>query len=82
MVAPNQSDSSTAVVSATALESLTSQRSGARSALHPQTVQEGCVIKPTHERRHNDPDGLRLGRVVLKSVNLDYLVRQGATEYQ
>ena len=55
---------------------------GGTSTLHRQTVREGCVIKPTVERRHDDPDGLRLGRVVLKSVNPDYLVRQGATEYQ
>ncbi len=40
-------------------------------------VREGVVIKPTIERRHDE-----LGRVILKSVSEDYLLRKGnITEY-
>lgn len=39
-------------------------------------MREGIVIKPTVERRHDD-----LGRVILKSVSAEYLLRKGGTEY-
>jgi len=39
-------------------------------------IREGVVIKPQIERR--DPT---LGRVILKSISQDYLVRKGGTEY-
>lgn len=39
-------------------------------------IREGVVVKPLRERYHAD-----LGRVVLKSVSEDYLLRKGGTEY-
>lgn len=40
-------------------------------------VNEGVVIRPLlYERQHS-----QLGRVILKSVNDEYLLRQGGTEY-
>ena len=40
-------------------------------------VREGVVVKPTKEREHEE-----LGRVILKSVSEDYLLRRGnTTEY-
>jgi RNA ligase (TIGR02306 family) len=40
-------------------------------------IREGVVVKPLRERRHDE-----LGRVILKSVSADYLLRKGdATEY-
>lgn len=39
-------------------------------------VREGIVIKPMKERRH-----YKLGRVILKSINEDYLLRKDGTEY-
>jgi RNA ligase (TIGR02306 family) len=39
-------------------------------------VREGVVVKPVKERTH-----IELGRVILKSVNEDYLLRKGGTEY-
>ncbi len=40
-------------------------------------VREGVVVKPTKEREHEE-----LGRVILKSVSEDYLLRKGnTTEY-
>jgi RNA ligase (TIGR02306 family) len=40
-------------------------------------VREGIVIKPIQERTHPE-----LGRVVLKSISEEYLLRNGATEYE
>lgn len=40
-------------------------------------VREGVVIKTVPERNDNN-----LGRVILKSINPDYLTRKGGTEYQ
>lgn len=41
-------------------------------------IREGVVVKPVIERRDND-----LGRVFLKSINPDYLLRKGnVTEFQ
>lgn len=42
-------------------------------ALH---IREGVVVRPVEERRH-----LEIGRVQLKSVSEDYLLRSGGTEY-
>lgn len=39
-------------------------------------VREGVVVRPVVERRHPE-----LGRVQLKSVSADYLLRKGGTEY-
>lgn len=41
-------------------------------------IREGVVIRPGQERR-DDESGL--GRVILKSVSPDYLLRRGGTEY-
>jgi len=38
-------------------------------------MREGVVVRPLHER--NDPD---VGRVILKSISPDYLLRNGGTE--
>ena len=40
-------------------------------------IREGIVIKPTTERTHPE-----LGRVILKSVSAEYLLRKNGTEYQ
>lgn len=48
-------------------------------------LREGCVIRPLVERRDdtaNPVTGARLGRVIVKSVSPDYLVRQDGTEHQ
>ena len=37
-------------------------------------IREGVVIRPTQERRHDE-----IGRVILKSVSEDYLLRKGST---
>ncbi|MCB9762142.1 MAG: RNA ligase (ATP) [Alphaproteobacteria bacterium] len=39
-------------------------------------IREGVVVRPVHERRHDE-----LGRVQLKSVSERYLLRKGGTEY-
>jgi len=41
-----------------------------------QHIREGIVIRPIEERVHE-----KLGRVQLKSVSEDYLLRKGGTEY-
>lgn len=41
-----------------------------------QHIREGIVIRPVQEKRHD-----KLGRVQLKSVSEDYLLRKGGTEY-
>lgn len=56
-------------------ETLDAHTSG-RSTL-AEHLREGVVIKPIVPR--NDPE---LGRVILKSISPDYLVRKGGTEYQ
>ena len=40
-------------------------------------IREGIVIRPLHERYHSD-----VGRVLLKSLSPDYLVRKGGTEME
>ncbi len=40
-------------------------------------IREGCVIKPLIERENRT-----LGRVILKSINPDYLVRKNGTEFK
>lgn len=39
-------------------------------------IREGVVVKPLNERSYSE-----LGRVILKSVSAEYLLRKGATEY-
>lgn len=39
-------------------------------------IREGCVIKPTVEREAH------MGRVILKSINHDYLTRKSGTEFK
>lgn len=39
-------------------------------------MREGVVVKPTQERTDE-----KLGRVILKSVSVEYLTRKGGTEY-
>ncbi len=53
-----------------------------KSAVCPTQISEGGVVKPTRER--NDPRIPTMkGRVILKSINEDYLLRKGeATEFQ
>lgn len=47
-----------------------------KSVFDPKQVREGIVIKPVEERY--DPN---LGRVIVKSINEDYLTRKGGTEF-
>jgi hypothetical protein len=49
---------------------------GGQSVLCPGHIREGVVIRPVSERF--DP---RTGRVILKGLNDDYLLRKDATEY-
>ena len=39
-------------------------------------MREGVVVRPQHERRHEE-----IGRVILKSVSEKYILRKNATEY-
>jgi hypothetical protein len=39
-------------------------------------IMEGCVIKPVVEREAH------MGRVILKSINPDYLTRKNGTEFK
>ena len=58
-------------------------RSG--KTLYASHIREGCVIRPEVERRddaENPVTGARLGRVILKAVSPDYLIRKGGTEHQ
>lgn len=41
-----------------------------------ECIREGVVIRPLLERRHDD-----IGRVILKSVSEQYLLRKGGTEF-
>ena len=52
-----------------------------KSKVCPEQISEGGVVKPTKERR--DPSIPTMGgRVILKSINEDYLLRKGnATEF-
>lgn len=47
-----------------------------KDTINGVNVREGVVIRPEVERRHDE-----LGRVILKSVSQDYLLRKGGTEY-
>jgi RNA ligase (TIGR02306 family) len=51
------------------------QHTVGQSTLCPSQIREGCVVKPTTERFNG-----RVGRVILKSINPEYLVRKGGTE--
>ncbi len=48
------------------------------STISNTTIREGCVVKPSHETY----DVIRLGRVILKSINPEYLLRDGGTEFK
>ena len=53
----------------------------AKSVVCPTQISEGGVVKPTKERRDPSIPTMR-GRVILKSINEDYLLRKGnATEF-
>lgn len=47
-----------------------------KSVFDPKQIREGVVIKPVEER-----NVANLGRVVLKSINEDYLTRKNGTEF-
>ena len=55
------------------LEKYTSGKTQIDGADH---IREGIVIRPDFERESVD-----IGRVILKSISADYLVRKGGTEY-
>jgi len=50
---------------------------GGSSFLYPFDIREGCVVKSLIESNHP-----RLGRKILKSINEEYLLRKGRTEYK
>jgi RNA ligase (TIGR02306 family) len=58
-------------------EEIVAQYTNGKSILDNVTVREGVVIKPKIEFYHQ-----RYGRLILKSVSDDYLLRKNATEYQ
>lgn len=47
------------------------------SVLCPSQIKEGCVIKPIQERYDH-----KLGRVILKSISTNYLLRKNGTEFK
>ena len=47
-----------------------------QSSIAPSQLREGCVIRPVKERTHP-----LVGRVILKSINPDYLLRKSGTEF-
>ena len=52
-----------------------------KSVVCPTQISEGGVVKPTKERKDSSIPTMR-GRVILKSINEDYLLRKGnATEF-
>lgn len=52
-----------------------------KSVVCPTQISEGGVVKPTKERKDPSIPTMR-GRVILKSINEDYLLRKGnATEF-
>ena len=52
-----------------------------KSVVCPTQISEGGVVKPTRERKDNAIPTMG-GRVILKSINEDYLLRKGnATEF-
>lgn len=50
------------------------EHTSGRSAIYPAQIREGVVVKPVVERRDD-----KLGRVILKSVSPEYLMRGGIT---
>lgn len=48
-----------------------------QSSICPTQLREGCVVKPILETNSR-----KLGRLVLKSINPEYLLRKKATEYK
>jgi len=50
------------------------QLTGGKSVLYENQMREGCVIKPIKERTEH------MGRVILKSINEEYLLRKNGTE--
>lgn len=57
-------------------DGLIAEHTPGKSALVPNQIREGCVVKTTHEE--ND---LRIGRKILKSISEDYLLRKDGTEF-
>ena len=51
---------------------------GKKSILCPTQISEGGVVKPVRERHDNTIPTMK-GRVILKSINNDYLLRKGNT---
>jgi RNA ligase (TIGR02306 family) len=54
---------------------IVAQYTDGKDTLSGSHVREGVVIRPEHERRSGN-----LGRVILKSVSADYLLRKNGTE--
>lgn len=52
------------------------EHTNGKTTLNGEHTREGVVIKPIHEREHDE-----LGRVILKSVSEAYLLRKNGTEY-
>jgi len=48
-----------------------------KSILAPHQIREGVVVRPTTEKNHP-----RLGRLILKSISTDYLLRPQGTEFK
>lgn len=48
-----------------------------RDSISGSNIREGIVIKPTIERSHK-----RIGRIIMKAVSEDYLLRKNGTEFQ
>ena len=53
------------------------EMSKGNSIIYHSQIREGCVIKPLIERENRC-----LGRVILKSINPDYLTRKSGTEFK
>jgi len=58
-------------------DNLITEHTSGQSKLCPSQIREGCVIKTIEETTNS-----RIGRKILKSINVDYLLRKKGTEYK
>lgn len=59
------------------LNGMLEEHTKGKSTMTDKHVREGCVVKSIDEAQH-----YRCGRKILKSINEDYLLRKGGTEFK
>lgn len=57
-------------------ETVLQEHTDGKSILAPEQIREGCVMKTKKEKFHP-----RFGRMILKSISADYLLRKDGTEF-